>query len=84
VERRERIRGDRAAGTAAKQIDLVHLHKVYDLEVDTSTRTAKTCSTQIRTFLEGNPAIGARAFDRLRATNRTLETREDQPRSSSR
>lgn len=68
LERRERIRGDRAAGTAAKQIDLVHLHKVYDLEVDTSTHSAETCSTLIRTFLEGNPVTGARAFDRLRFT----------------
>jgi chloramphenicol 3-O phosphotransferase len=38
LERRERIRGDRVVGTAAKQINLVHLDTVYERNPATGTR----------------------------------------------
>lgn len=36
LERRERERDDRGAGTARSQLEQVHKHQIYDLEVDTS------------------------------------------------
>ena len=49
--RREQARGDRFVGTAARQFPLVHLHGVYDLEVDTSQASAATCAEQIHAFM---------------------------------
>lgn len=65
LQRREQQRGDRPLGTAARQIEQVHAHRIYDLEVDTSTNTVKTCSNQIKAFLGRGPSH--RAFDQLRA-----------------
>ncbi|GHF23898.1 chloramphenicol phosphotransferase [Streptomyces griseoluteus] len=44
LERRERARGDREAGLAALQYDLVHAHGDYDLECDTSTASPRACA----------------------------------------
>ncbi|MFD4402046.1 chloramphenicol phosphotransferase CPT family protein [Nocardia sp. NPDC058499] len=63
---RERRRADRAVGTAARQLDSVHAHGTYDLEVDTGTASIGECSAQIKAFLARPPSN--RAFDRLRAT----------------
>ena len=49
--RREQQRGDRFIGTAARQFPLVHLHELYDLEVDTSQASAAVCAEQIRAFM---------------------------------
>lgn len=49
--RREQERGDRFVGTAARQFPLVHLHGLYDLEVDTSQASATACAEQIRAFM---------------------------------
>lgn len=65
LRRREQQRGDRPLGTAARQIEQVHAHRIYDLEVDTSTDAVKICSAQIKAFLGRSPAY--RAFDQLRA-----------------
>lgn len=65
LHRREQQRDDRPLGTAANQIDAVHAHGIYDLELDTSTATIESCSAQITTFLGRTPT--SRAFDRLRA-----------------
>lgn len=70
LQRREQQRGDRPIGTAAKQIERVHAHRIYDLEIDTSTDTIETCSVRIRTFLDQKPT--RRAFDRLRTTTEAL------------
>ncbi|WP_083894423.1 chloramphenicol phosphotransferase CPT family protein [Nocardia tenerifensis] len=68
LRRRERQRGDRPAGTAAKQIESVHAHATYDFEVDTSTDSIEICSAQINKFLARRPSL--RSFDRLRAASR--------------
>ncbi|MEU4412240.1 chloramphenicol phosphotransferase CPT family protein [Nocardia salmonicida] len=65
LQRREEHRGDRPLGTAAEQIDAVHAHKIYDLELDTGVDTIEDCSAQIITFLARGRKN--RAFDRLRA-----------------
>ena len=49
--RREQARGDRFVGTVARQFPLVHLHGLYDLEVDTSQASAATCAEQIHAFM---------------------------------
>jgi chloramphenicol 3-O phosphotransferase len=47
AELREHARGDRAAGMAALQAELVHEGVVYDIEVDTSRTDAETCARAI-------------------------------------
>lgn len=44
---REAARGDRTAGMAASQADLVHQGVVYDLEVDTTHTEAMECARSI-------------------------------------
>ncbi|MFJ3661311.1 chloramphenicol phosphotransferase CPT family protein [Streptomyces sp. NPDC090119] len=65
MERRERARGDREAGLAALQYDLVHAHGDYDLECDTGTASPRACAERIRDFLPHRPT--PTAFSRLRA-----------------
>ncbi len=65
LERRERARGDREAGLASLQYDLVHAHGDYDLECDTSTASPRACAERIRDFLPHRPT--PTAFSRLRA-----------------
>ncbi len=64
LQRRERIRGDRYMGTAARQFDHVHRYGIYDVEVDTSRTNAETCAEQIMTYLNSHEP---NAFPRLRA-----------------
>ncbi|MFD5569203.1 MULTISPECIES: chloramphenicol phosphotransferase CPT family protein [Streptomyces] len=65
LERRERARGDRPAGLAARQVRQVHAHGVYDIECDTGVRDAHECARQIKDFLPARPT--PTAFQRLRA-----------------
>lgn len=65
LERRERERGDRPAGLAARQFGLVHAHGVYDVECDTTTASAAECARRIRDFLPRRPF--PTAFERLAA-----------------
>ncbi|MEU6575755.1 AAA family ATPase [Streptomyces sp. NPDC046805] len=65
LERRERERGDRPSGLAARQWKQVHAHGVYDIECDTSRSDPLECAHLIRDFLPGRPA--PTAFERLRA-----------------
>ncbi|MFF4602894.1 chloramphenicol phosphotransferase CPT family protein [Streptomyces sp. NPDC001339] len=65
LERRERERGDRPAGLAARQFEQVHAHGLYDIECDTTTAGAVDCARQIRDFLPRQPA--PTAFGQLRA-----------------
>ncbi len=48
LERRERERGDRTIGIARDQIDRVHAHGVYDMEVDTALHDPAECALQIQ------------------------------------
>jgi chloramphenicol 3-O phosphotransferase len=49
---RETARGDRIAGMAAAQADLVHQGVIYDLEVDTTRTEALACAHQIATHVQ--------------------------------
>jgi chloramphenicol 3-O phosphotransferase len=72
--RRERARGDRPAGTAAAQYDVVHAHDDYDIEVDTGAHTAAQCAHQIVAQIARLPQDTA--FVRLRHQ----QTRATEPR----
>lgn len=65
LERRERERGDRPMGLAARQLEQVHAHGLYDIECDTDTDSAADCALQIRDFLPQRPTLTA--FEQLRA-----------------
>ncbi|KQX59683.1 chloramphenicol phosphotransferase [Streptomyces sp. Root66D1] len=47
AEARETARGDRVAGMAAKQADLVHRGVVYDIEVDTTHTASLDCARAV-------------------------------------
>jgi chloramphenicol 3-O phosphotransferase len=47
LEAREKARGDRVIGMAAKQLAFVHDGIVYDLEVDTSRVSTEECAEEI-------------------------------------
>ena len=55
AEQRERERGDRTVGTVRGQYAVVHAHRTYDLDVDTSAATPRECAEAILTAL-GSPA----------------------------
>jgi chloramphenicol 3-O phosphotransferase len=61
--RREQARGDRYAGTAARQYPLVHQHGLYDIEVDTTQTSAEECARAILAHVSSHPP---QAFARLR------------------
>lgn len=50
---REVARGDRIAGMAAAQADLVHQGVTYDLEVDTTHTEAMECARTISAYVSG-------------------------------
>ena len=60
LERREQARGDRDIGQAKWQLDKVHRHGVYDVEVNTHDRTLAECADEIMRKLQDlNPATCA-------------------------
>ncbi|WP_240417783.1 chloramphenicol phosphotransferase CPT family protein [Paenibacillus periandrae] len=63
LERREQERGDRPIGLAKAQIDIVHQHHRYDLEVDTHDNSIRKCAIMIKEFILANQP---RAFQELR------------------
>ncbi|WP_149828833.1 chloramphenicol phosphotransferase CPT family protein [Streptomyces tailanensis] len=63
LERRERERGDRPSGLAARQLAQVHAHGIYDVECDTSTAAPLPCALRIKEFLPHRPT--PTAFRRL-------------------
>lgn len=65
LERRERARGDRPSGLAARQLEQVHVHGVYDVECDTSRLDPVACARRIKDFLPDRPS--PTAFEKLRA-----------------
>lgn len=54
AEEREAARGDRVAGMAAKQADVVHEGVAYDLEVDTTNTSSMDCARTIATHLRSS------------------------------
>jgi chloramphenicol 3-O phosphotransferase len=64
LERRERIRGDRTPGLAARQFEQVHMHGIYDIECDTSKNTPGEIAQQIKNVLARRP--NPTAFTRLK------------------
>jgi chloramphenicol 3-O phosphotransferase len=67
AKRREQARGDRFLGTAERQFLRVHLHNLYDLEVDTTHTSPEACAEQIRAFVGRHDPM---AFALLRAMPR--------------
>ncbi len=65
LEARERARGDRPLGLAARQIDQVHAHGVYDIECDTDLAGPSDCAQRIKDFLPRRRF--PTAFQQLRA-----------------
>ena len=65
AEQRERERGDRFLGLVTAHHELVHAHKLYDLEVDTSISSEMDCALQIKQRLQYGPA--PTAFLQLKA-----------------
>jgi chloramphenicol 3-O phosphotransferase len=64
AEARERLRSDRDVGIARGQYDQVHVHRLYDVEVDTSLMTPQSCAERI---LEAQQELRSpAAFERLR------------------
>lgn len=65
LERREKERSNRRAGSAARQFPLVHAHGLYDVEVNSDEKSPAACARHIagRLVDEATPT----AFDRLRA-----------------
>jgi chloramphenicol 3-O phosphotransferase len=51
LQAREQARGDRMAGLAASQFDVVHLHPGYDTRVDTAADDADTAAERLYTWL---------------------------------
>lgn len=64
LERREQQR-DRESGTAKRQLQTVHAHGVYDVEVDTSTLSSDQCARRIIAVLNAMP--DPTAFAQIRA-----------------
>jgi chloramphenicol 3-O phosphotransferase len=59
AEQREKERGDRNIGTARYQIERVHIHELYDLEVDTSVLTVEQCVSKIVEKVNKKPKMTA-------------------------
>lgn len=56
LERREKLRGNRALGLARGQLNLVHAYKnLYDLTIDTTDLTVATCAQTIVHFIKETP-----------------------------
>lgn len=47
LERRETHRGNRTIGKASRQLETIHQHDKYDIEVDTYINTSSECADQI-------------------------------------
>jgi chloramphenicol 3-O phosphotransferase len=59
VEQREKERGDRDVGTARYQFERVHIHSLYDVEVDTSMLGVDECVTKILEVIKCKPKESA-------------------------
>ncbi|MBX3331234.1 MAG: hypothetical protein KF722_12575 [Nitrospira sp.] len=60
LNRRERNRQDRTIGEAAAQIHVVHRRFIYDLEVDSSTKSAAELAGEIMGYIHGVVVLNGR------------------------
>jgi len=65
AEQREKERGDRNIGTARYQFERVHIHGLYDLEIDTSVLSVDECVARIIERISNKPKESA--FQKLAA-----------------
>jgi len=63
AEQREKERGDRNIGTARYQFGRVHIHELYDIEMDTSVQTVEECVARITGMVKKKPT--KTAFDEI-------------------
>lgn len=61
--KREQERADRKSGLVRSQINIVHAHNIYDLELDTSKNSTSECVTRIIERMNGEKY---NAFHKLR------------------
>ena len=66
AEGREQKRESRAKGGARAFFNLVHVHGIYDLVVDSATYSPMECAIQIKSGLQAKPTPSA--FSQLRAS----------------
>src|SRR6266508_4499665 len=59
AEQREKDRGDRSIGTARYQFERVHVHDLYDIEIDTSRLSVDECVTRIMELINNKPKESA-------------------------
>jgi chloramphenicol 3-O phosphotransferase len=71
LERRERVRGDRRPGEAARDHDTVHAHCTYDLEIDGTCDVENNASTVIAAW---QARRAPSAFCRMLAARRPSES----------
>lgn len=67
AQRRERLRGDRGGGPinlAVPEFDLVHAHRQYDLEIESSTTSPAAAARRIKELIHSPPS--PTAFEVLR------------------
>jgi chloramphenicol 3-O phosphotransferase len=64
LSRRERERGDRELGLAARQSKWIHANKEYDLLIDSTISTPEQCATEVVGWLRNNPV--PHAFNTMR------------------
>jgi chloramphenicol 3-O phosphotransferase len=64
LERRAINRGDRPRGLSRYQYGKVHVHGIYDIELDTSTLTPEECASIIVEYV--NSGSSPTAFEQLR------------------
>lgn len=62
LERREALRGDRAVGEARRDLERVHRHAVYDLELDGTQPVESNAATFVAAWQARRPPTG---FNRL-------------------
>jgi chloramphenicol 3-O phosphotransferase len=64
LERREKLRGDRDAGQAARQFPSVHRYGEYDVECDTEMSSSAQCARRV---IDGmNSGVRVSAFSKWR------------------
>jgi len=77
AEQREKERGDRSIGTARYQFERVHVHGLYDIEVDTSIFNVDDCVTGIMALI--NNKLKESAFQELAARFMISESTRPKP-----
>lgn len=74
LERREKARGDRDIGQAKFQLERIHGHRIYDIEVNTYENSIDECAKQIINTMDN---IEVSAFRKLYDRNLHLRATQD-------